>query len=290
GEEVAVYGTYSKTHQSLSAIKIMPKNNENELEAIYPSSKEIKAGTIKDLVFQALGKYGDLLTQEIVPADIRRRYRLLNYHDTVFGMHAPDDELMAEKARRTASFMEFFVFQMRLQVIKQMDRQNQGRSVDFDNQKLKAFIKTLPFELTTAQKKVVNEIVRDMRRPVHMNRLLQGDVGPGKTVVAALAMYATITAGMQATLMAPTEILAQQHARTIGNYINPNDVRVEISTGATKAAARRQILSDLADGDIDILIGTHALIQPDIAFHNIGLAVMDAHPRFGVQQRATLRK
>ena len=290
GEEVAVYGTYSKTHQSLSAIKIMPKNNENELEAIYPSSKEIKAGTIKDLVFQALGKYGDLLTQEIVPADIRRRYRLLNYHDTIFGMHAPDDEIMAEKARRTASFMEFFVFQMRLQVIKQMDRQNQGRSVDFDNQKLKAFIKTLPFELTTAQKKVVNEIVRDMRRPVHMNRLLQGDVGSGKTVVAALAMYATITAGMQATLMAPTEILAQQHARTIGNYFNPNEVRVEILTGATKAAARRQILSDLADGDIDILIGTHALIQPDIAFHNLGLAVIDEQHRFGVQQRATLRK
>src|SRR5699024_3789623 len=135
-------------------------------------------------------------------------------------------------------------------------------------------IKTLPFELTTAQKKVVNEIVRDMRRPVHMNRLLQGDVGSGKTVVAALAMYVTITAGMQATLMAPTEILAQQHARTIGNHFNTNEVRVEILTGATKAAALRQVLSDLADGDIDIFIGTHALIQPDIAFHNIGLAVI----------------
>src|SRR5699024_10404589 len=128
GEEVAVYGTYSKTHQSLSAIKMMPKNNENELEAIYPSSKEIKAGTIKDLIFQALGKYGDLLTQEIIPSDIRRRYRLMNYHDTVFGMHAPENEFLAGEARRTASFMEFFVFQMRLQVIKQMDRHNQGRS------------------------------------------------------------------------------------------------------------------------------------------------------------------
>ena len=137
---------------------------------------------------------------------------------------------------------------------------------------------------------MVNEIVRDMKRPIHMNRLLQGDVGSGKTVVAALAMYAAITAGMQATLMAPTEILAQQHAKTIGNFFDPEQVRVELLTGSTKAAARRQILEDLENGDIDILIGTHALIQPDIAFRNLGLAVIDEQHRFGVQQRATLRE
>ncbi len=289
GDEVAIYGTYSRTRQSLAAIKMMPKNSEDELEAIYPSSKEIKAGTIKDLILQALGKYKEQLSQEIVPDDLRKRYRLMNYHDTVFGMHAPTDEQVAAAARRTASFMEFFIFQMRLQVIKQMDRHNQGRSVNYDNDKLKAFIKKLPFELTAAQKKVVNEIVRDMRRPVHMNRLLQGDVGSGKTVVAVLAMYAAITAGMQATLMAPTEILAQQHAQTIGNFFDPNEVRVELLTSSTKAAARRQILDDLVAGDIDIIIGTHALIQPDIAFHNLGLAVIDEQHRFGVQQRAALR-
>lgn len=289
GDEVAIYGTYSRTRQSLAAIKMMPKNSEDELEAIYPSSKEIKAGTIKDLILQALGKYKEQLSQEIVPDDLRKRYRLMNYHDTVFGMHVPTDEQVAAAARRTASFMEFFIFQMRLQVIKQMDRHNQGRSVNYDNDKLKAFIKKLPFELTAAQKKVVNEIVRDMRRPVHMNRLLQGDVGSGKTVVAVLAMYAAITAGMQATLMAPTEILAQQHAQTIGNFFDPNEVRVELLTGSTKAAARRQILDDLVAGDIDIIIGTHALIQPDIAFHNLGLAVIDEQHRFGVQQRAALR-
>lgn len=289
GNEVAIYGTYSKMRQSLAAIKMMPKNSEDELEAIYPSSKEIKAGTIKDLILQALGKYKDVLSQEIIPEDIRRRYRLMNYHDTIFGMHAPADEQVAAAARRTASFMEFFIFQMRLQVIKQMDRHNQGRAITYDNDQLKAFITKLPFELTNAQKKVVNEIVRDMRRPVHMNRLLQGDVGSGKTVVAVLAMYAAITAGMQATLMAPTEILAQQHAQTIGNFFDPNEVRVEILTGSTKAAARRQILADLVAGDIDIIIGTHALIQPDIAFHNLGLAVIDEQHRFGVQQRAALR-
>jgi ATP-dependent DNA helicase RecG len=123
GDEVAIYGTYSRTRQSLAAIKMMPKNSEDELEAIYPSSKEIKAGTIKDLILQALGKYKEQLSQEIVPDDLRKRYRLMNYHDTVFGMHVPTDEQVAAAARRTASFMEFFIFQMRLQVIKQKDAQ-----------------------------------------------------------------------------------------------------------------------------------------------------------------------
>ena len=289
GQEVALYGTYDKPRQSLAGIKLMSKNNDDEMEAIYPSSKEVKANTIKSLIIQALGRYGDLLP-EIVPKNLRTRYQLMSHRETVFGMHAPTDGQVATQARRTASFEEFFVFQMRLQVIKSMDRDNRGRAVAFDNQLLKAFIQTLPFELTDAQKRVVNEIVRDMRRPIHMNRLLQGDVGSGKTVVAALAMYAAITAGMQTTLMAPTEILAQQHAKTIGNFFDPNKVRVELLTGSTKAAARRQILADLASGEIDILIGTHALIQPDIAFHNLGLAVIDEQHRFGVQQRAMLRE
>ncbi|APS27203.1 ATP-dependent DNA helicase RecG [Weissella cibaria] len=290
GQEVAVHGTYDKTRQGMSGIKLMSRNGDDEMEAVYPSSKEIKAKTIKDLIIQALGKYGELLRTDIVPAYLRTRYKLMNHHDTVFGMHAPTDGQVATEARRSASFEEFFVFQMRLQVIKSMDRDNRGRSINFNNDELKAFIATLPFELTDAQKRVVNEIVRDMRRPIHMNRLLQGDVGSGKTVVAALAMYAAITAGMQATLMAPTEILAQQHAKTIGNFFDPDKVRVELLTGSTKTAARRQILEDVANGEVDILIGTHALIQPDIAFRNLGLAVIDEQHRFGVQQRATLRE
>ena len=198
-------------------------------------------------------------------------------------MHAPTDGQVATEARRSASFEEFFVFQMRLQVIKSMDRDNRGRSINFNNDELKAFIATLPFELTDAQKRVVNEIVRDMRRPIHMNRLLQGDVGSGKTVVAALAMYAAITAGMQATLMAPTEILAQQHAKTIGNFFDPDKVRVELLTGSTKtAAARRQFWKDVASEYFD----WHALDSYNVAFINLRLAVIDEQHQFGVQRRA----
>ncbi|MCM0583068.1 ATP-dependent DNA helicase RecG [Weissella diestrammenae] len=289
GEEIAVYGTYQKARQSLSGIKVLTHGREDELEATYPSSKQVQQKTIKALIEQALGKYQHQIV-DLIPENIRRRYQLLNKHDMIFGMHVPKDGQEAQTARRSASFEEFFLFQLRLQVLKMMDKKNQGRAIQFDNQRLKQFITTLPFELTTAQKKVVNEIVLDMKRPIHMNRLLQGDVGSGKTVVAALAMYATITAGMQATLMAPTEILAQQHAKTLGQFFQPQEVRVEILTGATKASIRRQILEDVRDGAVDILIGTHALIQPDIAFHNLGLAVIDEQHRFGVKQRALLRK
>jgi len=291
GQEVAVYGTYDRPRQSLSGMKLMTAgDDEDSLQGVYPSSKQIKAGTIKELVQQARGRYDALLHQEFVPKRIRDQYKLMDHYTMVKTMHEPEDTYTLEQAQRTASFEEFFIFQMRLQLIKQMNQANQGRAVLFDNDVLKQFITTLPFELTDAQKRVVNEILRDMRRPLHMNRLLQGDVGSGKTVVAALAMYAAITANMQATMMAPTEILAQQHAKTVGKFFDPKEVRVELLTGSTKAAARRQILADLEAGDIDILIGTHALIQPDVAFHNLGLAIIDEQHRFGVKQRAALRE
>lgn len=288
--EIAVYGTYEQKKQRMTGMKIILNEEENDMQAVYPASKEIRQSTIKELVFQALHTYANLIDQELIPESIRRRYQLMSHGEVIKNMHQPTDAVTAQAARRTASFEEFFIFQMRLQLIKQMDRQNQGRPVNFDNDELKQFITTLPFELTEAQKRVVNEILRDMHRPQHMNRLLQGDVGSGKTVVAALAMYGAITAGMQATLMAPTEILAQQHARTLGNFFAETDVRVELLTGSTKAAARRQILEDLVAGDIDILVGTHALIQPDVLFHNLGLAVIDEQHRFGVKQRAKLRE
>lgn len=288
-QEVAVYGTYEKSKQTLSGIKILLPDQVDEMEAIYPASKEIQQRTLKSLIEQALGKYQDDLVN-LIPESIRAQYKLLSRKAMFFGMHFPQSLIEAQNARRTASFEEFFIFQMRMQLLKLMDQNHQGRAIVFDNPRLKAFIQTLPFELTDAQKKVVNEIVADMRRPKHMNRLLQGDVGSGKTVVAALAIYAAFTAGMQAALMAPTEILAQQHAKTLGDFFDPAEVRVELLTGSTKAAARRQILADLADGSIDLLIGTHALIQDDIVFHNLGLAIIDEQHRFGVKQRAKLRE
>ena len=146
--------------------------------------------------------------------------------------------------------------------------------------------------MTAAQQKVIQEILQDQKRPRHMNRLLQGDVGSGKTVVAAMAMYAAVTAGCQAAIMAPTEILAQQHAMNLAQLFDNAgvNVRVELLTSGLKVAARRHLLEDLENGAIDILVGTHALLQPDVAFHHLGLAVIDEQHRFGVNQRAKLRE
>ncbi|MFR8086647.1 MAG: ATP-dependent DNA helicase RecG, partial [Leuconostoc gelidum] len=206
--------------------------------------------------------------------------------------HFPSDMATAKVARRSAAFEEFFVFQMRLQLLKLADQNFAGEGINYDERAIRNFETSLPFKLTAAQTKVISEILQDQKRPRHMNRLLQGDVGSGKTVVAAMAMYAVVTAGMQAAMMAPTEILAQQHALSLTQLFDNAglSLRVELLTSGLKVAARRHLLEDLENGDIDILVGTHALLQPDVAFHHLGLAVIDEQHRFGVNQRAALRE
>ena len=162
--------------------------------------------------------------------------------------------------------------------------------IAYDNNQLKKLIETLPYELTNAQKRVVNEICRDLKEPHRMNRLLQGDVGSGKTVVAAISLYAVITAGYQGALMAPTEILAEQHASSLDEWLAPMGVRIAFLTGSTKTKARRIVLENLEAGNIDLLIGTHALIQPDVLFNKLGFVITDEQHRFGVEQRRVLKE
>lgn len=288
-DEIAIYGTYDAVHENLAAIKVI-QQTQNSLSGIYPASKDVQAKTIKNLIEQAFGKYNNLIVN-LIPIEIKKKYRLLDRKVMIENMHFPKDIEMAHLARRTAAFEEFFLFQMNLQIVKMADTKNHGRIINFNNELVKEFTKKLPFELTAAQKKVVNEIALDLKRPIHMNRLLQGDVGSGKTVVAVIEAYAVATAGMQSAIMAPTEILAQQHAINFGNFFGEYpEIRVELLTGSTKAAARRQIIADLISGEIDIIVGTHALIQEGVEFHNLGLAVIDEQHRFGVKQRAILRK
>ncbi|MGB2539691.1 ATP-dependent DNA helicase RecG [Leuconostoc suionicum] len=290
GQEVAVYGTYDAAKASLTGMKVISKVS-NELDPIYPSSKQISAKTIRHLIEIAWadvrGTVGSL-----VPEKIRQKYRLLDRNTQIEDMHFPADMEHAKLARRSIAFEEFFIFQMRLQLLKLADKNFSGEGINYDSKALNKFEAGLPFTLTEAQQKVVSEILQDQKRPVHMNRLLQGDVGSGKTVVAAIALYAAVTAGMQAALMAPTEILAQQHAINLASMFEKAgvDIRIELLTSGMKTAARRQLLEDLADGTIDILIGTHALLQPDVMFHHLGLAVIDEQHRFGVNQRAKLRE
>ncbi|MFT8916601.1 MAG: ATP-dependent DNA helicase RecG [Oenococcus sp.] len=289
-QEIAVFGTYDAIHASLAGQKII-NLAENSLAAVYPSSQAIHAKTIQQLIQKAYSLYADQI-EDLIPADLRQLYRLQPRKKQIHDMHFPNDAEEARLARRSAAFEEFFIFQMRLQLLKLSAQEHQGRAVNYDNQVLQDFVERLPYRLTDAQQKVLDEILQDLSAPIHMNRLLQGDVGSGKTIVAGVAMLAAYSAGFQAAIMVPTEILAQQHAINLSNLYESCGLhlRVELLTSGLKAAARRQILQDLQSGEIDIIVGTHALIQPDVHFHNLALAVVDEQHRFGVKQRAALRE
>jgi ATP-dependent DNA helicase RecG len=206
-------------------------------------------------------------------------------------MHFPETIEENRLAKRRLAFEEFFLFQLKMiQLKKQETSKDLGKSIMYDVKVLKEFIKTLPFELTGAQKRVVNEICADLRSQEHMHRLLQGDVGSGKTIVAAIALYAVVSEGLQGALMVPTEILAEQHMESLTDVFSETDVKVGLLTSSTKTAERRQILVDLASGEMDIIVGTHSLIQDDIIFNDLSLAIIDEQHRFGVNQRKALRE
>ncbi|MFT8882997.1 MAG: ATP-dependent DNA helicase RecG [Liquorilactobacillus hordei] len=291
GKELTIYGKWNHKRQSLAGMKILADENSNELGGVYRSSKEIKQSQVKKIIEQAYSEYEDVIV-DIIPDCLVKKYRLLSRKEIMHGIHFPEDQKSAKLARRSGIFEEFFLFQARMQYIKENENINNGLKIDYELEKLKQFIANLPFELTNSQKKVVNEICHDMHLQRHMNRLLQGDVGSGKTIVAAIIMYAAITAGFQAALMVPTEILAQQHAIKLAQLFEPIGVNVALLTSSTvtRVKQKRELLSNLKKGTINLVVGTHALLQPDIEFANLGLVVTDEQHRFGVGQRQILRE
>lgn len=274
----------------MTGMKILGSGTDDDFAPIYHVNKSIKQKTLIDLIRQAFELYGNQI-EENLPLPLREKYRLLNRQQAMYAMHFPKDKEESHQAKRRVVFEEFFLFQMKLQALKQKEKAAiNGLSIQYDVKRLKGFIERLPFELTQAQKKVTNEICADLKSPQHMQRLLQGDVGSGKTVVAAIALYATLTAGFQGALMVPTEILAQQHMESLNQLFDPLEVSTALLTGSTKAKERRVILEQLANGEIDVIVGTHALIQEDVTFSHLGLVITDEQHRFGVNQRRILRE
>lgn len=288
--DIAVYGKWDAEHHRLNGSKIISQTGDgSNYSAIYPANKQIKANTIQKLVKQAFSIYQSVIP-DLLPATLIKRYELMPRVEMIKEMHFPTDADTAKAARRSAAFEEFFLFQLRLQSIKRTNQSEDGLSILYHNDELKQFIEGLSYELTDAQKRVVNEICRDLRRPVQMNRLLQGDVGSGKTIVAAIAIYAAITAGYQAALMVPTEILAEQHAENFVHLFAGTHVNVVLLTGSLKAKQHRQLLEQIKSGNVNLIIGTHALISESVEYANLGLIVTDEQHRFGVNQRQKLRE
>ena len=288
GKEVAIYGKYNISRQSLAGFKfIAAKENDSGMAPIYSVNRHIKQKKLIDLINLALADY---LTgvDDVVPISIRKKYHLLNETDIIQKMHRPKNATESQVAKRSAIFREFFIFQTELAQLTEVNPRNKGFAKKYDLSAVAKLTKSLPFELSTDQKNVINEIFADMFSKIQMHRLLQGDVGSGKTIVAVYALFAAVTAGYQAALMVPTEILASQHFKKIDELLRPLGVRCALLTGSTKSMERREINMELADGTINVVIGTHALIQATVIFKNLGLVIIDEQHRFGVNQRQSL--
>ncbi len=289
GKEVAVYGKYNVARQSLSGFKfVAAKENDSGMAPIYPVNKHIRQKKLVDLINLAINDFLNKVT-DVVPEAVRRKYRLLSDQEIIQKMHHPKNPNEAKLAKRSAIFREFFIFETEIALLSSANsHHSKGFAKHYDLSEVAKLTKSLPFELSNDQKQVVNEIFADMHSERQMQRLLQGDVGSGKTVVAVYALFAAVTAGYQAALMVPTEILATQHFKKIDELLRPLGVRIALLTGNTKTMERREIYREITDGTINIIIGTHALIQKKVIFKKLGLIIIDEQHRFGVGQRQAL--
>ena len=288
GQTVAVFGKWDKAKGALTGMKLLAQV-EDDLQPVYRLAQGVSQSALVKVIKTAFEAALDQLLEENLPQVLMDKYQLLSRRQAVRAMHFPKDLKEYKQALRRVKFEELLFFQLQLQVLKEENRSvGQGIVLDWDEKKLKALQASLPFALTEAQERSLKEILTDMRSPYHMNRLLQGDVGSGKTVVAGLAMYAAVTAGKQAALMVPTEILAEQHLQSLTSLF-PN-LRILLLTGSLKAAERRERLASIEAGQVDLIVGTHALIQEGVHFHDLGLVIIDEQHRFGVAQRRILRE
>lgn len=289
-------GTYSFPHPELEKAADFRKSPVKGLQPVYNSTEKLQN---KGLNARGISK----LTQVLIPQvtgvirenlsdRILQHYKWPSRADAITEVHFPSSLQSLERARNRLKFEEFLFIQIGLLLQKERNTvQTKGQLFSQVGDAFNSFYRDhLPFELTGAQKRVLKDIRRDTRSGHHMNRLVQGDVGSGKTVVALLSMLIAIDNGFQSCMMAPTEILAQQHYNGLSEMLEGTQVRVALLTGSTKTARRKEIHADLLNGQVDILVGTHALIEPVVKFRNLGLAVIDEQHRFGVAQRAKLWK
>jgi ATP-dependent DNA helicase RecG len=291
-ETITVTGKWDAHRQTITASEMQagPNGKIKDFEPVYSLRGKITNKGMRKFIYLAFQQYGQFI-EENMPSSLLQTYKLLNRKDALQAMHFPKNAEDVKRARRRFVYEEFLLFQLKMQALRKFEREHTpGISQEYDLSKVTEFIKCLPFPLTTAQKRVVNEIMTELKASTRMNRLLQGDVGSGKTVVAAIGLYASVTAGFQGALMVPTEILAEQHAQSLNDLLAPFQVRCELLTSAVKGKRRREILADLSNGEIDILIGTHALIQDEVSFQKLGFVITDEQHRFGVEQRRVLRE
>jgi ATP-dependent DNA helicase RecG len=287
GEFEFNYNRYQLTNPSAEKVSDMPVQTDRLLP-VYRSIKGLKT----TLVRKILAELRPLITMlpETLPPAIVISQKLLSRSESFSAMHFPSTSEDIEKARERLGFEELFELLLASQLNRQENAKLKGWNIPFYQPVVKAFVEKLPFSLTGAQRLAAWEILQDFEKAIPMNRLLQGDVGSGKTVVAGLAARQAAHEGFQTALMAPTEILASQHAETLQRLLSTFGVTVGLLTGSVKGQARKTLYGTIADGSVDVVVGTHALIQETVMFHKLGFVVIDEQHRFGVKQRQELLK
>lgn len=288
GSTIAIFGKWDKAKAGLTGMKILAQV-EDDLQPVYRVAQGISQTSLVKTIKIAFDQGLDLLLEENIPQILLDHYQLLGRSQAVRAMHFPKDLAEYKQAVRRVKFEELFYFQMQLQVLKRESKDvSHGFAIPWRDDLLEKKLSLLPFELTDAQKWSLDDILQDMQAPIHMKRLLQGDVGSGKTVVACLAMYAAYSAGVQSALMVPTEILAEQHFASLTQLFP--ELRIILLTGGMKQAERKEALEAIEAGQVDMIVGTHALIQEGVSYHRLGLVIIDEQHRFGVEQRRVLRE
>ncbi len=290
GREYVFYGAvsgdfigYNMTNPAFEPLDSPPVTTRRVLP-IYPLTAGLSNGALLKAVRQALAVCDP--PDEILPEDLRREYGILGAERAYYAIHEPASMAEAELAKKRLVFEEFFVFSAGLSLMRQARAEKKTRR--YDNVALEEFYAALPFSLTGAQRRAIGEILGDLTRGAPMNRLVQGDVGSGKTMVAAAAAYCTVKNQRQAALMAPTEILAEQHYASLSGLLAPLGVTVGLLTGSMPPKRKRETREAIADGGIQLAIGTHALITDSTRFRDLGLVITDEQHRFGVGQRSRL--
>ncbi len=260
-----------------------------KLLPVYPLTEGIRQALMRKMVHAALDAYGEDL-EEVLPESFLQQHELLTIHDALNKIHRPEAREEMEAARKRFIYQELLVLQLAMSLRKhQLNQRKSALPIPVDFRIDERIRKLLPFELTEDQNKSIHEICHDLQRTIPMNRLLQGDVGTGKTMVSVYAMLAAVAAKTQAALMAPTEVLAKQHARTLTKLLSHAKVRIGVLTGSLTDKERATLLEEVAAGEIDLLIGTQAIIATEITFQKLGLVIIDEQHKFGVRQRAALR-
>lgn len=291
GKIVTIIGKLDKLKNTIIAsdIRLEPLGNKLKIEPIYHVTSGISNKILNNFIGKALEVEKNNIP-DLIPDYILKKYNFKHREDALKIVHNPIDIEQLKKSQIVLKYEELFLFMLRIGYLKQKHKKEIiGLSRDIDMSRIEGFIGMLPFLLTYDQRKAIDEIIRDLKEEIRMNRLLQGDVGSGKTIVAVIAMLANCLSGYQSALMVPTEILAVQHYNSIKELLANQNINIELLVGSLDKNKKKKIYKDLAVGNIDILIGTHAIIQDEVKYSNLGLVITDEQHRFGVNQRANLK-